>query len=126
MYDPLPDETLPPKISTSHLPAPEEVEALMRRACERYKDLDEGKVADYIPALAKVSPKLFGVCIAGVNGRSFAIGDAKHEFSIQSVSKPFVFALVCEAIGTEPAREKIGVNATGLPFNSVMAVEVTR
>jgi glutaminase len=124
MFTPLPDETLPSRISTGHLPPPEEIEALVRRAYERYKPLKEGKVADYIPALAKVSADLFGICVVGTNGRSFSIGDAEHEFSIQSVSKPFVFALVCQAIGTEVAREKIGVNATGLPFNSVMAIEL--
>jgi glutaminase len=124
MYTPLPDDALPSLVSTGHLPTPEQVEALVRQAYVRYKDLDEGKVADYIPALAKVAPKLFGICVAGVNGGAFAIGDSEHEFSIQSVSKPFVFALVCEAIGSEEARGKIGVNATGLPFNSVMAVEL--
>ena len=59
-----------------------------------------------------------------VNGAAHATGDADYEFSIQSVSKPFTFALVCHAIGAEPVREKIGVNATGLPFNSVMAIEL--
>jgi glutaminase len=111
-------------ISTGHLPQEQQVQVLVRAAYERYKGLDEGRVADYIPALAKVSASLFGICIVGTSGRSFAAGDAEHEFSIQSVSKPFVFALVCEAIGTEVARAKIGVNATGLPFNSVMAVEL--
>ena len=53
-----------------------------------------------------------------------AAGDATHRFSIQSVSKPFVFALVCDAIGSEQARQKLGVNSTGLPFNSVMAIEL--
>src|SRR5207249_3979403 len=52
-----------------------------------------------------------------------AAGDAEHEFAIMSVSKPFVFALVCEALGPEVAREKLGVNSTGLPFNSLSAVE---
>ena len=126
MYTDLPDDDQPYLISTGHLPQEQQVEALVRAAYERYKGLDEGKVADYIPALAKVSAGLSGICIVGTGGRSFAVGDAQHEFSIQSVSKPFVFALVCEAIGSEPAREKISVNATGLPFNSVMAVEATR
>jgi glutaminase len=96
----------------------------VKAAYQRYKGLDEGKVADYIPALAKVPRGLFGICIVGVDGRSFEIGDARHEFSIQSVSKPFVFALISEAIGTEEARAKVGANATGLPFNSVMAIEL--
>jgi glutaminase len=124
MYTPLPADAQPFLISTGHLPRPQQIEALVRAAYERYKDLDDGKVADYIPALARVSGKLFGICLVGTNGRAFAIGDAQHEFSIQSISKPFVFALVCEAIGAEVARSKIGVNATGLPFNSVMAIEL--
>jgi glutaminase len=65
------------------------------------------------------------VCVVGVNGAVHAAGDAEHPFSIQSVSKPFVFALVCQAIGEEKAREKLGVNSTGLPFNSVIAIERT-
>jgi glutaminase len=54
----------------------------------------------------------------------FQVGDATHEFSIQSVSKPFVFALVVDALGAEEARRKLGVNSTGMPFNSVMAIEL--
>ena len=111
-------------VSTGALPAPERVEALLEEAYERYRNVEDGKVADYIPALAGVSPGLFGCCIVGVNGAVHAIGDARHAFSLQSVSKPFVMALVAEAIGAETVREKIGVNATGLPFDSVMAIEL--
>ena len=96
----------------------------MTEAYERYKSLDEGKVADYIPALARTPRELFGVCVVGISGHVFAVGDTEHEFSILSVSKPFVFALVSQAMGCEEARRKIGVNSTGLPFNSVMAVEL--
>jgi len=81
-------------------------------------------VADYIPALAEVDPSLFGACIAGVGGRTFAVGDSDHQFSLQSISKAFVFALVCGAIGNVAAREHLGVRATGLPFDSVMAIEL--
>jgi len=112
------------RVSTGHLPPDEEVAALVAAAYERYKSLDEGEVADYIPALARTPRKLFGACVVGTGGGVFSVGDAAHEFSIQSVSKPFVFALVCQALGSEEARRKIGVNATGLPFNSVMAVEL--
>lgn len=111
-------------VSTGHLPDPKLVARLLGEAYERYRVPDQGKVADYIPALARTPRDLFGLCIVGVNGAVHQIGDAEHGFSIQSVSKPFVFALVSEAIGCEPAREKIGVNATGLPFDSVMAVEL--
>ena len=75
-------------------------------------------------ALASASPGLFGICVVGARGRSFEIGDVETAFSIQSVSKPFVFALVCEAIGYEAARHRLGVNSTGFPFNSLMAVEL--
>ena len=97
---------------------------VLQDAYERYRGVEDGKVADYIPALAEASPDLFGICVAGVRGHVFAVGDVDTHFSIQSVSKPFVFALVCQAIGHELAREKLGVNSTGLPFDSVMAVEL--
>ena len=92
----------------------------MSEGYERFKSVNEGKVADYIPALARTPRELFGLCIASIDGKFYAAGDAEYEFSIQSVSKPFVFALVCQALGVEEARRKIGVNRTGLPFDSVM------
>jgi glutaminase len=114
----------PDAVSTGSLPGPERVRALVDEAHARYRELDEGAIADYIPVLARAERRTFGLCVVGVNGGVHAAGDAEHPFSIQSISKPFVFALVCEAIGTEEARRKLGVNATGLPFNSVMAVEL--
>jgi glutaminase len=112
-------------VSTGRLPVPEQVRGLVAEAHERFKSIDEGKNADYIPALAKVPKELFGVCVIGTSGVSFEAGDTLYEFSIQSVSKPFVFALICQAIGEDEAREKLGVNSTGLPFNSVLAIERT-
>jgi glutaminase len=107
-----------------HLPPAERVDTLLGEAYERFKSVDEGKVADYIPALARTPRHLFAVCVVETNGALHATGDTDYEFSIQSVSKPFVFALVCQAVGEEEARKKLGVNATGLPFNSVMAIEL--
>jgi glutaminase len=126
MYDRLhEDEALGTgEISTGHMPAAARVSALVEEALERYRVVADGKVADYIPALAKASPTLFGICIASVDGVIHASGDAERPFSIQSISKPFVFALVCQAFGGGKARSRIGVNATGLPFNSVMAIEL--
>lgn len=118
------EATEPYPVSTGHLPDPEWVRRLVLEAYERYRDLDEGKVADYIPALARVPRDLFGIVVAGVNGNVIEVGDVNHLFTIQSVSKPFVFALVCQEIGYLEARAKLGVNATGLPFNSVMAIEL--
>jgi glutaminase len=73
--------------------------------------------------LARAPSSLFGVCVAGIGGNVFAAGDTDHEFSIMSVSKPFVFALLCQEMGAEQARAKLGANATGMPFNSLAAVE---
>jgi glutaminase len=111
-------------VSTGHLPPGADVAALVEEAHRRYRDVADGTVADYIPALASASADWFGICVAGVGGEVYATGDAGREFSIQSISKPFVFALVCQAVGGGRARASIGVNATGLPFNSVMAIEL--
>ena len=110
-------------VSTGHLPPPELVRALVDEAYQRFKSVPEGKNSDVYPALARVPSELFGICVVGTGGNVYAVGDAEHEFSIMSVSKPFVFALVCQAIGPEEARRKLGVNATGLAFNSLDAIE---
>lgn len=126
MHERLPfdEATSPPPISTGELPQVEDVRHIVTEAYERYRTNGDGAVADYIPILASASPELFGISIVGARGRSFEIGDADTAFSIQSVSKPFVFALVCEAIGYGEARRHLGVNSTGFPFNSLMAVEL--
>jgi glutaminase len=121
---PFDEETTPPRISTGELPGAAEVGRLVTEAYERYRTTAEGKVADYIPALAEASPDLFGICVFGARDRYFEIGDVATQFSIQSVSKPFVFALVCEAVGYDSARHHLGVNSTGFPFNSLMAIEL--
>ena len=110
-------------ISTGHLPEPEEVEALVAEAHARYRSNSEGENSQVYPALAAARSDLFGICVAGTSGRIYAVGDEEAEFSIMSVSKPFIFALVCQALGAEQVREKLGVNSTGLPFNSLEAVE---
>ena len=126
MHESLPiDEAATPSlVSTGELPQTEQVREAVTEAYERYRLNGDGAVADYIPALATASPGLFAISVVGAKGRSFEIGDVDAEFSIQSVSKPFVFALVCDAIGYEAARHRLGVNSTGFPFNSLMAVEL--
>ncbi len=126
MPDPIPseEEYSTSAISTGALPEDAVITDLLLDAHARFRDTDEGEVATYIPALANTPPELFGIAVAGVRGRTFSCGDAAHQFSLQSLSKPFVFALVCEAIGLQRARSLLGVNATGLPFNSVMAIEL--
>jgi glutaminase len=119
-----PEPTVPVWVSTGTLPSEEEVLAILESGYERFRHMDEGKVADYIPALAEASPDAFGVSVVGVRGRVFSIGDDEQEFTIQSISKLFVFALVCDALGPAEARRQLGVNSTGLPFDSVMGIEL--
>lgn len=113
-------------VSTGDLPPAQEVQAALDDAHARYRRVPDGTVADYIPALASASPDHFGLAVVGVSGRSWTAGDARVAFSIQSVAKPFVFALVCDALGHRRMQELVGVNSTGLPFNSVVAVEQNR
>jgi glutaminase len=82
-----------------------------------------GKNADYIPALAKVDSKIFGVAIVTVDGRVFTAGDIKSEVSIQSISKVFTAALVMEQQSPDAIKDNVGVDATGQVFNSIVAVE---
>ncbi len=126
MYESLPfdEATAPSLVSTGELPEPSQVTDVVTEAYERYSSNGDGAVADYIPALASASPRLFGISVVGARGRFFEVGDVETAFSIQSVSKPFVFALVCDTIGYEAARHRLGVNSTGFPFNSLMAVEL--
>jgi len=112
------------RVSTGALPSWDDVEHLVQDAFERNRGVTEGTVADYIPALAVADPALFGVSVAEVNGAVHSAGDVGHAFSIQSISKAFVYALVCEELGHELALERVGVNNTGLAFNSVMAIEL--
>jgi glutaminase len=110
-------------VSTGHLPPSEQVKVLVAEAHGRYKSNAEGNNSQVYPALVRVPSELFGICVVGTSGNVYAVGDADQEFSIMSVSKPFVFALVCQLLGPEEVRQKLGVNATGLAFNSLAAVE---
>jgi len=113
----------PGYVSTGHLPSAEQVQALVEEAHARFKRVSEGQNSQIYPALARVSADLFGICVVGTGGAVFSVGDAEHEFSIMSVSKPFLFALICEVIGPREAHEKLGANATGMPFNSLAGIE---
>jgi glutaminase len=126
MHEDLPvdERAAPPRVSTGDLPVRAEIRRLVSEAYELFLGEDGGEVADYIPVLAKASPDLFGIAVVGPWGRSFETGDVAARFSIQSVAKPFVFALVCDTLGYEEARLRLGVNSTGFPFNSLMAVEL--
>jgi glutaminase len=110
-------------VSTGHLPSPEQVEALVKEAYEAFRDGSEGENSQVYPALARVPSHLFGICVVGIGGDVYSAGDEDYEFAIMSVSKPFIFALVCELLGADEARNRIGANATGMAFNSLAAIE---
>jgi glutaminase len=112
-----------PYISTGQLPPREFVQQQVDEAYWRFKSNSDGENAQVYPALARAPRESFGIAVVDTSGNVYAAGDADQEFTIMSVSKPFVFALVCEVLGPEVMREKIGVNATGLAFNSLAAVE---
>ncbi len=110
-------------VSTGHLPDAATIDALIAEAHAAFASNTEGENSQVYPALARVPSELFGVCVVETSGKVHAVGDSDHEFTIMSVSKPFVFALVAELLGTNVVREKIGVNATGRAFNSVEGIE---
>ena len=100
------------------------INAVLKEAYEKFKNDQGGKNADYIKALAEVDPKIFGITLVTPDGKVYEIGDTKAEVSIQSISKVFTAAKVIQEKGEKFMQEKIGVNATGLPFNSIMAIEL--
>lgn len=110
-------------VSTGMLPAPDQVQAAVESAYARYQSDTGGENSAVYPALAQVPRDLFGICVVGTSGRIYAAGAVDHEFAIMSVSKPFVFALVCQTLGADQVRSRVGANATGLPFNSLAAIE---
>ncbi len=100
------------------------LEQALREVYEAVRGVQGGKNASYIPALAEVNPELFGIAVVTRDGATHEIGDTRHEFAIESISKVFSMALAIEEAGPETVRSKIGANPTGLPFNSVIAVEL--
>ncbi len=101
----------------------EDVKVAMKTAFVKYKNLNEGANADYIPALAKVDPGIFGIVLVTTDGRAYSIGDVSSEVSIQSISKVFTAALVMKQQGPGALFDNMGVDATGQVFNSIVAIE---
>ena len=122
LLEPLVDPQLS-HVSTGRLPDAARARQLVIDAHARFAGLGQGAVSQVYPALARVSPDLFGICVAGVDGQVFSVGDAAYPFTIMSVSKPFVFALICDLIGATAARRRLGANATGRSFHSLAAIE---
>ena len=113
----------PRHVSTGLLPARETTQACLDEAYELFRSVPDGAVSTVYPALAAAEPQHFGLALVGASGAVAMAGDARAAFSIMSVAKPFVFALACELHGVERVRRLVGVNATGMPFNSAVPLE---
>lgn len=112
--------------SVSLAQSPADIESALKAAYEKYRTLQEGANADYIPALAKVDSNIYGIALVTVDGKVYTAGDVKSEVSIQSISKVFTMARVMEEQGVEAIEGNMGVDATGQVFNSIVAVEQYR
>ena len=93
-----------------------------QEAFDLYKTNTDGKNADYIPYLANINKNLFGISIFLLNGQTIQLGDTEYKFGIESVSKVHTTILVLRQYGAQQLLEKIGADATGLPFNSIFAI----
>jgi glutaminase len=105
---------------------PEKIKAALDEAYTKFKDVKDGKNADYIKELASVDPNIFGIALVTTDGTVYTKGDIDSKVSIQSVSKVFTMAKVIEELGHQALQDKIGVDATGEVFNSITAVERMR
>lgn len=103
-----------------------DLKAVLERAHREFRALGEGQTAQYIPALAAADPEQFGLVAITTNGEIVAVGDADVPFAIMSAAKPFTLALLLQQQGREIAIDKIGVEPTGLPFNSLGGVDRSR
>jgi glutaminase len=113
-------------LSTLFVYAQSSIQTAVNSAFTKYQNLQEGKNADYIPALAKVDPNLFGIALVTADGKTYTAGNVKTEVSIQSISKVFTMARVIQDQGAEAIEKTIGVDATGMRFNSIISVEFAK
>ena len=99
-----------------------DLESVVKEAYEKVKNLEGGKNADYIPFLAKIDSKLFGIAVCLPDGEVIEAGDTDYVFGIESISKVHTAVLILKQYGAEAVLKQIGADATGLPFNSILAI----
>lgn len=99
------------------------IQSFIESLYEKYRDLDTGRLASYIPELAKVDPRHFAISIVTVDGQVFQVGDVAHPFTIQSISKVFVYGMALEDWGRDRLIKKVGVEPSGDPFNSLIRLD---
>jgi len=96
-----------------------ELQHLIENLYDKYVPVTDGKVAAYIPELGKANPADFGICLVSSDGRVFETGNCDQPFTIQSISKPFTFGMAIEELGHEKVFQRVGVEPSGEPFNSI-------
>ena len=106
------------------MPDSEKIQSVVDSAHAQYSKAPGGANADYIPFLANIPSDLAAVAVVTAQGQCASAGDAQYRFAIESISKVCTLALALEDMGRQAVQEKIGVSPTGLPFNSVMALEL--
>lgn len=99
-----------------------DLKSVVAQAHDKFKGLQGGANANYIPFLDKIDSSLFGISIALPDGEIISIGDSKYVFGVESISKVYNAVLVMRQSGSQAILDKIGADATGLPFNSIMAI----
>jgi glutaminase len=99
-----------------------QVEAVVKEAYNKFQSNTSGKNADYIPFLAQVDSRMFGIAVVSTDNQAFSIGEVNYAFSIQSISKVYTLALAMEELGPDRVFDRIGSEPTGRAFNSVTAV----
>jgi len=112
--------------TTSITMQPQEIQTTLDELYDKYRLLQTGNLATYIPELAKVNPELFSICIVTVDGQCFKVGDFQQLFTIQSISKVFVYGLALEEHGRERVLAKVGVEPTGDAFNAIILDEKSK
>lgn len=100
-----------------------EIQSALEEIHAKHKDNQGGKVADYIPELAKADPGAFGICVVTRDGQVFEVGDTEQQFTIQSVSKPFVYGMALQDTGRDVVQQKVDVEPTGHAFNSIIKLD---
>ena len=115
---------MPPCAKEMPMPDSEKIQSVVDSAHAQYGKAPGGANADYIPFLANIPSDLAAVAVVTAQGQCASAGDAQYRFAIESISKVCTLALALEDMGRQVVQEKIGVSPTGLPFNSVMALEL--
>jgi glutaminase len=109
-----------PPVNLAPVNAPSPVLEFLESLLEEYRDLDDGEVATYIPELGRADPSWFGIALVTVDGQVFEVGDAGLGFTIQSISKPFVFGMALEDHGEQHVMRHVGVEPSGNAFNAIV------